>query len=500
MLALKETSRLQIQMAAKMADSPSGSLDAPGKLFVGGLPDRFTSHDLEEEFSRFGVIIDCHVHGREQAQSPNSHYGYITFDRESSAEAALKKMKNRVISRRRGRPVGPLRVSLVTESVSLTTSRASRTSSSPTSSPIAVSSQAPATTQVVQATQETQAPVEMLVSVPAPPALSTPSAPPAPPAPPASPAPPAASLISPTCIVEQGATIAAGCSIGHFSVILSTAVIGEGTSIGSHCTIGGTLGARNSVGPYTLVMKSVIIGDNNEFVSHVAVGARAEDYVKRDNIPTGNVMIGNQNVFREFVTIHAPEGERGGEFDGTTKIGDACYLMRGSHVGHDNVLGDRVTLACNTILAGYVRIGARANVGIGALVHQFTTIGSDTIVGMGSTVLTDIPPYAMFTSRSGMHNEVGDEGDVNPGKIEQLNIIGMMRGGIVDDKIDDLETWYRNSYRTMDSECFLECSLAKDWFAKSMREFHASRAKQNRRRPLTKVASGTIMSSGSKDS
>ena len=167
-----------------MADSPLGSLDAPGKLFVGGLPDRFTSHDLEEEFSRFGVIIDCHVHGREQAQSPNSHYGYITFDRESSAEAALKKMKNRVISRRRGRPVGPLRVSLVTESVSLSISRATRMSSSPTASPIAVTSQAPATTQVMQATQETHAPATT-----APPALSTPSSPSSPPAPPALPAP-----------------------------------------------------------------------------------------------------------------------------------------------------------------------------------------------------------------------------------------------------------------------------------------------------------------------
>ena len=62
--------------------------------------------------------------------------------------------------------------------------------------------------------------------------------------------------------------------------------------------------------------------------------------------------------------------------------------MRGSHIGHDNRIEDRVTLACNVVLAGFVRVMTGANLGISACVHQYSTIGSFTMIGMGSTVLS----------------------------------------------------------------------------------------------------------------
>ena len=122
-------------------------------------------------------------------------------------------------------------------------------------------------------------------------------------------------------------------------------------------------------------------------MSNVVIGHRAEDYVHRNKVPTGIVSIGDGNVFRECVTVHTPEGERGGDLDGTTQIGSACYFMRGAHVGHDNVIGNQVTLSCNVCLAGFCRIGANVNLGIGTNVHQYTTIGRDCIVAMGSNVL-----------------------------------------------------------------------------------------------------------------
>ena len=499
---LAKLSQRRVNMAAKMANSPAGQLNAPGRLYVGNLPDRFTSEDLEIEFSRYGVIIDCHVHGREYPTKSNSHYGYITFDRETAASVALKKMRGRVIARRGQRPVGPLRVALVSEgplplsspttSISPSSSTSSNSPSSftsptsptfPTSptSPTSLISDSTSTPEILLSDpldvqkQQNKLNIDVHHSHPG---------------------------ISPLAFVDPGAVIGQGCTVGPFTHILSTAIIGIGTSISSHCMIGGVLGTWNTVGPYTLITQDVLIGNQNEFVSHVAIGNRAEDYVQPKNKPTGKVEIGNCNVFREFVTIHAPEGERGGELDGTTKIGDACYLMRGSHVGHDNVLGDRVTLACNTCLAGYVRVGIKANLGIGTVVHQFTTIGRDTIIGMGSSVLTDIPPYVMFTSRSGSGSSGGGskgdntfQGDANPGRIEQLNVIGMMRAGIKDEWIDNLEIWYRENYCPAKIDCFLKCDATNDWFTQDMMEYHRERAKQNRRRPLTQVASGTPLES-----
>ena len=544
---LTAISELRVKMCSIMANSPSGYLHAPGKLYVGNLPDRYTSDDLELECSRYGVIIDCHVHGREHPQKPDSHYGYITFDKESAALVALKKMKGRVIARRNCRPVGPLKVALVTEGPSpsrssLSTSPSSRSILSSPTSPISdpdmncstvqhdsksqdnnednnednnnnnennnTDTTSTTTTTCTTSTEtkeqnnnellkEAQKTAETLKRLEQHLNTRTSSKSPSPSKPitqssssSSSPSPSNRSFnISKMSIIEDGAYIGTNVTIAPFSHILATAIIGNNTTIGSHCTIAGKLGTNNKVGPYTFITKDVVVGNDNEFVAHVVVGCRAEDYVSRNNVPTGQVQIGHNNIFREFVTIHAPEGERGNDLDGTTIIGNNCYLMRGSHVGHDNVLENSVTLACNTILAGYVRIGQKANLGIGSNVHQFTTIGRDTIIGMGSTVLTDIPPYVMFTTRSGGKQKQHQD---NPGRIEQLNVIGMMRSGIKDSDIDALEQWYQKHYTVSNMDCFLSC-LNKDWFQKDMQEYHQTRAKQNRRRPMTKVADGTPM-------
>jgi len=505
-------SNIRIQMALDMANSPSGSLHVPAKLYVGNLPDRFTSKDLEDEFNRFGVILDCHVHGREQPNKANSHYGYITFDQEAGAEAALKKMRGRMIARKHRRPAGPLKVyNLSAESAiklerTRSFTKSSSTKSSPPTSPCntngdstiplqkTISSHTSDSTESLQSITQSKIttkinstsiskPVESASIEP----IKTINIETIHSCNPTTPSTSTSKTISFLAHVEEGAQISDGVTIGPFSHIHATATIGSNTTIGSHCSISGCIGSNNIIGNYIEITNNVTIGHNNELISNVVIGKRAEDYVQRHKRPTGRVFIGNNNIIREFVTIHSPEGERGHDLDGTTKISNNCYIMRGSHVGHDNILNNFVTLSCNTTLAGYVRIGRNTNIGIGCNVHQFTTIGNDVIVGMGSNVLYDVPPYTMFTSRL-----VTNDDSNNPGLIEQLNVIGMMRSGIKDDDIDQLENWYRDYYRTTNVKCFLSCNNS-EWFQNDMKRFLENKLKQNRSRPLSKVAELTPM-------
>ena len=253
---------------------------------------------------------------------------------------------------------------------------------------------------------------------------------------------------------------------------------------------GVTIGNHNKIGNYCwLTGPDTTIGDGNEFVSHNVVGTRAEDYTHHENAPTGPVLIGNGNVFREYVTVHAPEGERGGDLDGTTRIGDGCYLMRGSHVGHDNRIEDRVTLACNVVLAGYVRVMEGANLGISVCVHQYTTIGSKTMIGMGSVVLSDVPPFVMCTTRNG-----------GSGHIEDLNTVGLMRAGRSDVEIGALETWYQDWYRPGAGPGGLTLDNCGDtWFGSDIQGFLTHRSRQYRNRPLIAVHATSPLRSPSSD-
>jgi UDP-N-acetylglucosamine acyltransferase len=123
------------------------------------------------------------------------------------------------------------------------------------------------------------------------------------------------------------------------------------------------------------------------------------------------IIIGDGNVIREYVAVHQPTGE-------TTTIGHHCFLMAYSHVPHDAVLGDRVTLTNSVHPGGHVMIGDGAMLGLSATVHQHRWIGAGSMIGMGAVVIHDIPPFAVA---SGV-----------PARVTGVNAIGMQRQGYDD--------------------------------------------------------------------
>ncbi|MEO8601025.1 MAG: acyl-ACP--UDP-N-acetylglucosamine O-acyltransferase, partial [bacterium] len=183
------------------------------------------------------------------------------------------------------------------------------------------------------------------------------------------------SVIHPTAIVAPTAELAAGVSIGPYAVIGPRVRLGAETQIGAHCVVEGrtTLGARNAV------------------FAHVAVGTAPQDL--KFHGEDSELIVGDDNRIREFCTVQ-PGTEGGGMI---TRIGNGNLLMNYTHVAHDCLIGDRNIVANGTQLGGHVTIESYAVLGALSAVHQFARIGESAIVGAGSMVSQDVPPFCNAT-------------------------------------------------------------------------------------------------------
>jgi UDP-N-acetylglucosamine acyltransferase len=131
----------------------------------------------------------------------------------------------------------------------------------------------------------------------------------------------------------------------------------------------------------------VTIGDGNRFGHYCSIGVRCADLKYRENDP-GHVTIGDNNDIREYVGIHCSSSG-----DHVTEIGDQNLLMGTVHIGHDAKLGHQNILANGSLLAGHVVLGNRVVVGGASGIAQRCWVGSYSMVGAGSMVVMDVPPY-----------------------------------------------------------------------------------------------------------
>jgi len=154
------------------------------------------------------------------------------------------------------------------------------------------------------------------------------------------------------------------------------------------------LGQGNMIGPFSVVGPNVTIGNDNWIGSNVVLGAPPEHRGHHEsslNRRGSWLEIGSGNVIHEFTAVQEGTIE-------PTRIGNKAFLMARANVGHDCLIADGVTLSPNVILAGHVRIGRSATIGMLSCIHQRTFIGAYSMVGMGSQVSRDVPPFALVVA------------------------------------------------------------------------------------------------------
>ena len=199
--------------------------------------------------------------------------------------------------------------------------------------------------------------------------------------------------IHPTAIVDPKAKVGEGAEIGPFSILGPKVTVGNDTIIQSHVVLEG----------------EVAIGRGN-FVGHGAViGAPPQDVSFSPERKT-KVEIGDNNIIREYCTIH-----RGTADGSATIVGNKNFLMAGAHIGHNCVIGNNVVIANNCLLAGYVRVDDGAFLGGGSTFHQFMHIGRLVMVQGSSAFGKDLPPFVIAAERNFVFG---------------LNIVGMRRAGL----------------------------------------------------------------------
>ena len=219
------------------------------------------------------------------------------------------------------------------------------------------------------------------------------------------------SSIHPTAQVDPRARLAPDVEVGAYSIVGPHAVIGEGTWIG----------------PHTIVTGRTTIGARNRIFQFSSVGEIPQDR-KYGGEPT-TTTIGDDNVIREFVSIHAGTAQD----RGTTTIGNGNLFLAYTHVAHDCVVGDFTTFSNNAQIAGHVVIDDYVVLGAYAGVHQFCRIGAHAMLAAGAIVLQDVPPYVMAQGY--------------PAKPAGTNSEGLRRRGFAAADIAAVRRAYRTLYR-----------------------------------------------------
>ncbi len=219
-------------------------------------------------------------------------------------------------------------------------------------------------------------------------------------------------MIDSRALISPQADIAADVDVGPFTVIGPEVVVGAGTWIGPHAVINGPtrIGARNKI------FQFASLGDAPQDKKYKGEPTRLE--------------IGDDNVFREFVTVN-----RGTTHDkGVTRIGSDNLFMAYSHVAHDCQVGNKIVMSNCATLGGHVELGDWVIMGGLSAVHQFTKIGAHCFVANNAAVTRDVPPYVMTVGQPAVPHSVNSE--------------GLKRRGFSETQIRNIRRAYRILYRS----------------------------------------------------
>jgi len=217
-------------------------------------------------------------------------------------------------------------------------------------------------------------------------------------------------MIHPSAVIDPKAQIGSNCSIGPFCVIGPDVVLGEGCILHSHVVIDG----------------HTVLGRKNEIFPFASIGLKTQDLKWKGGVT--RTEIGDENTFREYVTIHSATGD--GE---KTVVGSRNHILAYCHIAHNVVLGSRVIMSNVATLGGHVIVEDHAVIGGLAAVHQFCRIGKMSIIGGCSKVVQDVPPFMLV--------------DGNPAETRTVNKIGLERHGVSDEAHNALRHAYKILFR-----------------------------------------------------
>lgn len=238
--------------------------------------------------------------------------------------------------------------------------------------------------------------------------------------------------IHPSAIVDPQAQLADDVEVGPFAVIEDNVKIGPGCRLASH----------------VVIRRHTTMGRGNHVDSFTVIGGLAQDH-KADPADVSCVRIGDDNVFREGVTI-----SRGTGPGATTIVGNGTYWMTASHAGHNSAVEDGAILVNGSALGGHSRLGRRAILSGNVMIHQFCWVGDMAMSQGNSGASMHIPPYTIFAR--GINWVVG------------LNVVGLRRApGFSDEDRRQIRDAYRLLYRAgLTPAKALECmETCTDWGA-----------------------------------
>ncbi|MDQ2659842.1 MAG: acyl-ACP--UDP-N-acetylglucosamine O-acyltransferase [Verrucomicrobiota bacterium] len=217
--------------------------------------------------------------------------------------------------------------------------------------------------------------------------------------------------IHPTAIVADDVSLGANTVVGPYCMIEAGVVLGPECWLQHHVTLGGPMTG----------------GARNRFYAYCSIGQQTQD-LKYAGEPT-YLEIGDENTFREFVTIN-----RSTTGEGKTRVGSRGNFLAYSHIGHDCTVGDSVVFSNNGTLAGHVMVDDHAVIGGLTAVHQFCRIGRHAITGGCSKIVQDIPPFMIA--------------DGNPACIRGVNLVGLERAGFPPECVKWIKEAFRIIYRS----------------------------------------------------
>jgi len=216
--------------------------------------------------------------------------------------------------------------------------------------------------------------------------------------------------LHPSAVVHPQAQIGADCAIGPFCVVGEHVVLGAGCRLHSHAVIDGhtRLGRGNEIFPFT------------------SIGLKTQDLKWAGG--TASTEIGDDNTFRESVTVHSATGD-----GGVTRIGSHNHILAYCHVAHDCQLGDHIIMSNVATLAGHVVVEDYAVIGGLVAVHQFCRIGRMAMIGGCSKVVQDVPPFMLA--------------DGNPAETKTINKVGLERQAVSEESQAALRQAYKVLFR-----------------------------------------------------